>query len=52
MAGKELTKILGSKNILENLKILEEYSKDLSFAPRIRPRCVETLRHQVNKAVT
>lgn len=40
MAEKELAKIVGSKNILDSPRILEEYSRDLSFVPRIRPRCV------------
>jgi hypothetical protein len=40
MAEKELAKIVGSKNILDSEKVLEEYSKDLSFVPRVRPRCV------------
>ena len=40
MAEKELTKIVGSKNVLDSAKVLENYSKDLSFVPRVRPRCV------------
>ena len=40
MAEKELAKIVGSKNVLDSDKVLEEYSKDLSFVPRVRPRCV------------
>jgi FAD/FMN-containing dehydrogenase len=40
MAEKELVKIVGSKNVLGGMKSLEEYSKDLSFVPRVRPRCV------------
>jgi len=36
----KLAKIVGSKNVLSTQKVLEEYSKDLSFVPRIRPRCV------------
>ena len=40
MAENELTKIIGSKNILDSEEVLEEYSKDLSLVPRVRPRCV------------
>ena len=40
MAEKELEKIVGSENILNSTEVLEEYSRDLSFVPRMRPRCV------------
>ena len=40
MAEKELAKIVGSSNVLYRPKILEDYSSDLSFVPRVRPRCV------------
>ena len=40
MAEKELEKIVGSKNVLDSEEVLEEYSRDLSFVPRVRPRCV------------
>jgi FAD/FMN-containing dehydrogenase len=40
MAEKELVKIVGYKNVLCSKKVLEAYSQDLSFVPRIRPRCV------------
>jgi FAD/FMN-containing dehydrogenase len=40
MAEKELAKIVGSRNVLDKPRVLEEYSKDLSFVPRVRPRCV------------
>jgi FAD/FMN-containing dehydrogenase len=40
MAEKELEKIISSKNILDDPKTLEEYSKDMSFVHPIRPRCV------------
>ncbi len=41
MSEKEkLGKIVGDKNIFEEREILEEYSGDLSFAPRVRPRYV------------
>lgn len=40
MAEKEIEKIVGSENVLDSAVILEEYSKDLSFVPRVRPRCV------------
>ena len=40
MAEKELVKIVGSSNVLKRPKVLEEYSKDLSFVPRVMPRCV------------
>lgn len=35
-----LEKIVGSGHVLDALEILEEFSSDLSFAPRVRPRCV------------
>jgi len=37
---KELKEIVGVKNIQDNETVLEEYSKDFSFAPKVRPRCV------------
>jgi len=40
MTEKELANIVGAKNLLDGVEILEEYSKDLSFAPRLRPRCI------------
>jgi FAD/FMN-containing dehydrogenase len=33
----ELTKIVGAKNVLDNPKTLETYSRDQSFAPKIEP---------------
>lgn len=41
MSGNDaLEKIVGSGNVLDSQDILEEYSSDLSFVPRRRPRCV------------
>ena len=40
MPEKELAKIVGSSNVLHGAKVLEQYSGDLSFAPKVRPRCV------------
>jgi hypothetical protein len=40
MAEKELVKIVGSSNVLNRPRVLEEYAKDLSFVPRVMPRCV------------
>jgi hypothetical protein len=40
MAELELGKIVGSNNVLDSPAVLEEYSKDSSFAPRVIPRCV------------
>jgi FAD/FMN-containing dehydrogenase len=40
MAERELAKIVGSKNVLSGVRALREYSQDLSFVPRVRPRCV------------
>ena len=37
---EKLAKIVGSENVLDSPEILEEYSRDLSFVPRVRPRCV------------
>lgn len=36
----ELEKIVGTGNVLDSPDILEEYSSDLSFVPKTRPRCV------------
>jgi FAD/FMN-containing dehydrogenase len=36
----ELVKIVGKNNVLDSPDILDEYSRDLSFVPRVRPRCV------------
>ena len=38
--AKELKEIVGVKNIQDSETVLEEYSKDFSFAPKVRPRCV------------
>jgi hypothetical protein len=35
-----LEKIVGKGRVQEGPDILEEYSSDLSFAPRVRPRCL------------
>jgi FAD/FMN-containing dehydrogenase len=43
MAIKNLQEIVGNGNLLDNDKVLEEYSGDISFAPRIRPRCIVKL---------
>jgi len=43
MAVKKLQEIVGSGNVLDDEKVLEEYSGDISFAPKIRPRCVVKL---------
>jgi hypothetical protein len=40
MAEIELAKIVGSSNVLDSPMVLEEYSKDSSFVPKISPRCV------------
>lgn len=41
MADKNgLEKMVGKKNILDSSETLEAYSSDLSFAPKVRPRCV------------
>lgn len=40
MAKKGLEEIVGSQNILDSAELLEEYSGDLSFAPRVKPGCV------------
>jgi len=40
VAEKELAKIVGSNNVFDNPSVLEEYSRDSSFVPRMRPRCV------------
>jgi len=38
----ELSEIVGSENVFDSPEILERYSKDISFVPHIRPRCVVT----------
>jgi FAD/FMN-containing dehydrogenase len=40
MAEKELAKIVGAKNVLNGVKVLEKCSKDMSFVHPVRPRCV------------
>ena len=40
MAEEELAEIVGSENVLDDPKILEECSRDMSFVHPIRPRCV------------
>ena len=40
MADTELGKIVGSENILDSEEALEEYSRDLSFVPPVRPKCI------------
>jgi hypothetical protein len=40
MAENGLAAIVGSENILESPEVLEQYSRDTSFVPGIRPRCV------------
>jgi FAD/FMN-containing dehydrogenase len=37
---EKLGKMVGSNNVFEEREILEEYSGDLSFVPRVRPRYV------------
>jgi FAD/FMN-containing dehydrogenase len=36
----ELAKIIDRKNIIDSAEAIEEYSRDLSFVPRVRPRFV------------
>ena len=38
--NEDLKKIVGSKNVLDDEETLEEYSRDISFVPPVRPRCV------------
>lgn len=40
MAENGLTKIVGSGNVLDSEEVLEEYSRDVSFVPRVRPKCI------------
>jgi hypothetical protein len=41
MSEKEkLGKIVGSSNVLDSPQVIEEYSGDLSFVPKVRPRYV------------
>ncbi len=40
MAEKELAEIVGSQNILDNDQVLGEHSKDMSFVPRVKPKCM------------
>jgi glycolate oxidase len=37
MAETELAKIVGNDNVLALPKVLEEYSRDLSFVPQVMP---------------
>jgi hypothetical protein len=43
----EIVKIIGSKNISKDPKILEEYSKDLSFLPKKEPKYVVWPRNKI-----
>ena len=38
--AKELKEVVGVKNIQDSEEVLESYSQDYSFAPKVRPRCV------------
>jgi FAD/FMN-containing dehydrogenase len=40
MAEKELVKITGGSNVIYKPGVLEEYSQDSSFTPKVKPRCV------------
>jgi FAD/FMN-containing dehydrogenase len=40
MPEREMVNIVGEGNVLDSSEILEEWSRDLSFASRVRPRCV------------
>ena len=40
MANDDLAKIVDSNNVLDSPEILEAYSEDMSFVPKLRPRCV------------
>ena len=40
MPEKELIEIVGRNNVLCKPEVLEQYSSDLSFAPKMRPRCI------------
>ena len=40
MSERELAEIVGSSHVLSSTGVLAEYSGDLSFAPRVNPRCV------------
>lgn len=37
---KELAEIVDGENIVDSTEILEEYSEDMSFSPKVRPRCI------------
>jgi FAD/FMN-containing dehydrogenase len=40
MAEKELIRIVGRNNLLNEPRLLEEFSTDTSFSPAKRPRCI------------
>ncbi len=40
MAERELENIVGRNNVLNGPGVLEEYSRDFSFVPPIKPRCI------------
>src|SRR4030042_7043855 len=40
MVIKELEKIVGGSNVNSRPKVLEEFSGDASFTPRVKPGCV------------
>ncbi|MGD0228831.1 MAG: FAD-binding oxidoreductase [Syntrophorhabdales bacterium] len=40
MGNDDLSEIVGGNNVLDSPEVLEEYSGDMSFVARMRPRCV------------
>jgi FAD/FMN-containing dehydrogenase len=40
MAEIELARLVGSSNVFDSPTVLEEYSRDSSFVPKVLPRCV------------
>jgi FAD/FMN-containing dehydrogenase len=40
MSENEIEKIVGKDNVIYRAKVLEEYSKDMSLIPGVRPKCV------------
>ena len=52
MVAKELEEIVGSKNIFEATEDLEQYSTDLSFVNRVRPKSVIKVKNAISPSTS
>jgi FAD/FMN-containing dehydrogenase len=44
MTARELQEIIDTETFIDDESILEQYSGDMNFVPRIRPRCVTSVK--------